>query len=96
MIGIVFLIIAAISYFVIAGLYGSSRNRDKQNSDAVIGAFAGAGAAMLVVVAVEIFFFYAILRAYRYLKDKRFATEAVGHVPMATSYSSVEKGRHIS
>jgi hypothetical protein len=100
-IGIVLLIISAIGYFVMAGIAGSGSNEDfrrqETNRGAVIGVLVGAGFVMLAIALVEVFFFWVILRAYRYLKDRKFADDAAGHMPMSTGgYSSVEKTRTIS
>jgi len=86
-IGIICLVIAAIAYFVIAGIAGARRN-----GGTAAGIIAGSGGAMILAAIFEIFFLYVSIRTYRYLKDKHLANEAAAYVPMGSSYSAVEKG----
>jgi len=90
-------IIYAIIFFVAVGTVSTiAYNGNNQNAryaeNAAVGAGIGFGVVLLIVAAVEIFFFYAIFRCYKYLKEKRLATDAASYTPMATSYAAVEKG----
>ena len=71
-------------------VYGTTtNNRDEREVGVGIGI--GIGVAFIIGAFIEAFFLYPIIRCYRYLADKALAKEAATHVPMATTYSTIEK-----